>query len=173
MTSLEDPRTLHESPPLPDQEQTQPGLTDHMQPSPDHGEESYVGHGRLVGRRALITGGDSGIGRAVAIAYAREGADLSISYLPQEQEDAERTATLVRDAGRECVLLPGDIREESTCISLIDDTVFSLGGIDLLVLNAGVQHRRDPAAQIDRASIMEVFETNLVAPLLLMREAAS
>lgn len=168
-----DPRSKYPTPPFPEQPQDgQPGETAPMRPTPDHGEESYRGTGRLEGLRALITGGDSGIGRAVAIAYAREGADVAISYLPEEQEDAETTARVVRGADRRCVLLPGDLRSEAACVDAVRATRDELGGLDVLVLNAGVQGKRDPDAAIDRAQIMEVFETNLVAPLLMMREAA-
>lgn len=173
MTPNTDPRTKYRTGPLPDQEQSeQPGMTDRMDPRPDHGEESYRGSERLAGQRALITGGDSGIGRAVAIAYAREGADVAIGYLPEEQEDADETARLVREAGRSCVQLPGDLRDEPTCRDTIAEAVEHLGGLDILVLNAGTQKERSPDADIEREAVMDVFTTNLVAPLLLTREAA-
>lgn len=173
MSPNEDPRNKYPRPPLPEQHQaTQPGLTPQMHPRPDHGEDSYRGSGRLRGQRALITGGDSGIGRAVALAFAREGADVAISYLPTEQRDAAETERLVNEAGRRCLLLPGNLREEVVCVDLVRRTVNELGGLDVLVLNAGVQHRRERDADIERAQILEVFETNLVAPLILMREAA-
>lgn len=168
-----DPRTKYAAPPFPEQHQReQPGDTDAMDPRPDHGEESYRGGGRLTDCRALITGGDSGIGRAVAIAFARESADVAISYLPAEQEDADDTAAEVERAGRRCLRLPGDLREERTCIEAVERTLDEFGGLDVLVLNTGTQKRRDPNAAIEREQIMEVFETNLVAPLLMMREAA-
>ena len=173
MSPNADPRTKYPRPPMPEQRQPeQPGMTDPMHPAPDHGEDSYRGSGRLEGQRALITGGDSGIGRAVAIAFAREGADVAVSYLPSEERDARQTEALVREAGRECLLLPGDLRQESACVDVIRRTHERFGGIDVLVLNAGVQHKREPNAEIEREQIMEVFETNLVAPLILMREAA-
>ncbi len=172
MTPNEDPRSKYPKPPFLEQHQTQPGDTDAMTPKPDHGEGSYRGSERLLGLRALITGGDSGIGRAVAIAYAREGADVAISYLPEEQEDADDVRRLVEEAGRTCVQLPGDLREEAQCVRVIEQTIADLGGLDVLVLNAGIQHRREANAAISRESILEVFETNLVAPLLMMREAA-
>lgn len=172
MSSNTDPRDKYPKPPFPMQQQEdQPGHTPEMSPQPDHGDASYRGTGRLTGQRALITGGDSGIGRAVAIAYAREGADVAISYLPEEQQEAERVAATIRDAGREALLLPGDLRDEATCVETITTTVDTLGGLETLVLNAGVQKERDPGARIDREEIMRVFETNLVAPLILMREA--
>ena len=168
-----DPRTKYPRPPFPDQRQgEQPGLTTKMRPQPDHGEASYQGHGVLIGQRALSTGGDSGIGRAVAIAFAREGAAVAISYLPEEQTDAESTQRVIEEEGRQCLLLPGDLRDEQNCVEAVRRTVAELGGLDILVLNAGTQSSRDPNAAIDREQILEVFETNLVAPLVLMREAA-
>ncbi|UOQ56186.1 SDR family oxidoreductase [Leucobacter allii] len=173
MTPNQDPRTRYPRPPMPAQQQpAQPGLTGRMEPPPDHGEGSYTGHGRLAGLRALITGGDSGIGRAVAIAYGREGADVAISSLPEEVEDAEATRAEVERAGARCAWLPGDLREEAACVELVSRAVAELGGLDVLVLNAGVQRERDANAEIEREQILEVFTTNLVAPLLLFREAA-
>src|SRR3954471_8205427 len=121
-----------------------------MDPKPDHGEKSYVGSGRLKGRKALITGGDSGIGRAVAIAVAREGADVSINYLPQEEEDARSVVELIQAAGRKAVALPGDLRDAAFCNRLVADAVAGLGGLDILVNNAGRQ-----AAQ---ASILDITD---------------
>ncbi|MGK9051808.1 SDR family oxidoreductase [Neorhizobium sp. CSC1952] len=126
------------TPPFPEQQQPMPGFTGQMKPVPDHGEQSYRGSGRLTGKRAVITGGDSGIGRAVAIAYAREGADLLISYL-DEDEDAEDTRRLVEEAGRKAVLVPGDIQTAAHCRSIVDRAVKELGGIDILVNNAAHQ----------------------------------
>src|SRR5690606_33736643 len=130
--------------------------TEPMVPAPDHGEDSYRGHGRLAELRAVITGGDSGIGRAVAIAFAREGADVVLSYLPEEQEDADVTAQYVKDAGRRAVLVPGDLTQLEACRQLADQAASALGGIDILINNAGYQMARsqtlletDPA-QIDR-----------------------
>ena len=136
----DDPRTSYPQPPLPgEQQQTSPGLTSKMSPTPDHGESSYVGKGLLTGKVALITGGDSGIGRAVAIAYAREGADVALSYLAVEQSDAEDTAEWIRKAGRRVVLLPGDLKDEGHCRKLVEQTMTNLGGIDILVNNAAHQ----------------------------------
>ena len=173
MTPHVDPRTKYPRPPWAKQPQdSQPGMTGPMIPQPDHGEHSYRGSSRLTGARALITGGDSGIGRAVALAYAREGADVAIGYLPEEEVDALETRRLVEAEGSRCVLLPGDLRDESTCVETVRDTVVELGGLDILVLNAGTQRRRNADAQIDRQAVLTVFETNLLAPLLLVREAA-
>lgn len=150
----------------------QPGLTDPMDPPPDHGEESYRGCDRLKGMRALITGGDSGIGRAVAIAYAREGADIAITYLPEEEEDAAELEETLRDSGTRVLTIPTDLRQEAGCVEAVAKAVGVFGGLDILVLNAGTQYDREPDAEISREEILNVFETNLVAPLLLMREAA-
>ncbi len=156
----------------PAQQQDPPGLTAPMTPQPDHGEQSYVGHGLLEGKRALITGGDSGIGRAVAIAYAREGADVAISYLPEEQEDADETARWVREAGRTCVLVPGDIRDEQTARGVVTDAVEGLGGLDVLVNNAGYQMaRRDSFADVTTDDLDRVMKTNLYALIWLTQEA--
>jgi len=132
-----DPRSKHPAPPFPKQQQPDPGHTFRMDPVPDHGEDSYIGHGRLAGRRALVTGADSGIGRAVAIAFAREGADVALGYLEVEQADAESTAALVREAGAKAVLLPGDIAVEDVATSIVHDAAEQLGGLDLLVFVAG------------------------------------
>lgn len=173
MTPNLDPRTKYPKAPLPQQEQpSQPGLTQPMQSQPDHGEDTYRGSGRLAGYRALITGGDSGIGRAVAIAYAREGADVAIAYLPEEQEDAEQTLAAVEQANRKGVLLPGDLRRESDCIQTVERAIQELGGLDILVLNAATQRERADNAAISRDAVEQVFATNLVAPILLFREAA-
>lgn len=156
-----DPTTKHHSEGFPEQEQSQPGLTAETTPTPDHGEESYRGSGRLEGRRALITGGDSGIGRAVAIAFAREGADVAISYLPEEQTDAEETERWVREAGRECALLPGDVRDEQYATGIVSETVGQLGGLDVLVLNAAYQENRDGLENLPMDDFDRVMKTNL------------
>jgi short-subunit dehydrogenase len=151
------PMNQHPKPPFPKQHQPMPGYTDKMRPKPDHGEESYRGAGKLTGKRAVITGADSGIGRAVAIAYAREGADVLISYL-SEHEDAEETRRLVEEAGRKAVLVPGDIGSPAHCRAIVDKAVSELGGIDLLVSNAAHQatfesHMKERGAIINTASI--------------------
>ena len=156
----------------PAQQQEPPGLTAPMVPQPDHGEHSYTGHGLLTGRRALVTGGDSGIGRAVAIAFAREGADVAISYLPEEDEDAQETARWVREAGRTCVLVPGDLRDEQTARGTVRTAVDGLGGLDLLVNNAGFQMaRRDSLADVTTDDLDRVMKTNLYALFWVTQEA--
>lgn len=139
MTFLNDPRTLFPKVNPPKQTQNHPGLDQEMTPLADHGVESYQGTGRLKGRRALITGGDSGIGAAVAIAYAREGADVAISYLPEEEPDAERVMKAIEDAGQKALALPGDLQELAQCQQIVEDTVEAFGGIDILVNNASRQ----------------------------------
>lgn len=126
--AMQDPRTQYPSPPFPRQPQPAPGLASEMQPRPDHGETSYRGSGKLEGRKALITGGDSGIGRAVAIAFAREGADVAISHLASEQSDADTLVALVQAEGRKALSLPGDVRDENWCRGLVDAAVQGLGG---------------------------------------------
>ena len=135
---MTDPRQAEPKPPYPEQEQQHPGSEAQMQPRPDHGEESYKGFGRLTGRVALITGADSGIGRAVALAFAREGADVAIAYL-SEHEDAAETRRVVEASGRQAITLPGDLAEEATCKMLVDQTVQRFGRIDILVNNAAYQ----------------------------------
>lgn len=158
---------------FPAQEQEPPGLTSEMQPVPDHGEETWVGRDRLTGLKALITGGDSGIGRAVAIAYAREGCDVALSYLPAEQPDAEDTRAWVEKAGRTCVLLPGDITDEATARGVVDLAAERLGGLDVLVNNAGFQWaRRDNGlADLTTDEMDRIFKTNLYALFWMTQQA--
>ena len=172
MTSnLQDPTIKYPSISLAPQEQSQPGLTESTYPRPDHGEASYRGSQRLPGRRALITGGDSGIGRAVAIAFAREGADVAISYLPEEQADADETAGWIRESGRQAVLLPGDLCDPDYCESIVVDTVQAFGGIDLLILNAAHQRNRQSLETLPLDDFDRVIKTNLYAPVLTARAA--
>ena len=140
--TMQDPRTQYPQPPFPKQPQPVPGLASKMDPVPDHGETSYQGHGRLEGRKALITGGDSGIGRAAAIAYAREGADVAISYLGTEDSDARDVVALIEAEGRKAIALPGDITDEAWCVELVKQAVAGLGGLDILVINAARQQNR-------------------------------
>jgi len=167
----EDPRTRYYSDGFPEQEQEQPGLTGPTDPQPDHGESSYVGSGKLTGKRALITGGDSGIGRAVAIAYAREGADVAIVHMPEEQEDAETTAGLIRDAGRTAITIAGDIRDEEFSTSAVDAAVEGLGGLDILVLNAAYQKNREGFETIPTEEFDRVFRTNIYSMMWFGRAA--
>ena len=158
---------------FPTQEQDPPGLSSRMEPVPDHGERSWRGRGRLEGLKALITGGDSGIGRAVAIAYAREGADVALNYLPEEQSDAEDTARWIEEAGRRAVLLPADLREERAARGMVDDAAEQLGGLDILVNNAGFQWgRRESGLQSLQTEEMDrVFKTNLYALFWVTQQA--
>lgn len=168
---MTDPRTQYHSDGFQKQEQEQPGLTAATEPTPDHGEKTYVGSGKLTGRRALITGGDSGIGRAVAIAFAREGADVAIVHLPEEQDDAEATAALVEEAGRKALLLPGDVTDEEFSVGVVDRTVSELGGLDILVLNAAYQENREGLETIPTEEFDRVFRTNLYSMMWIARTA--
>ncbi len=143
-----------------------------MRTKPDHGEDSYVGKGLLEGRVALITGGDSGIGKAVAIAYAREGADVAISYLAEEQADAEETRAFVEKAGRRCLLLPGDVRDRELCQSLVERTVAEFGALDILVNNAAAQTINENLADIDDDEMQAAFAANVFAMIRLAKAAA-
>jgi hypothetical protein len=157
-------------PPFPDQPQDMPGTIDAMTPRPDHGEESYKGSGRLEGKKAVITGGDSGIGRAVAIAFAREGADVLISYLC-EDEDAEDTARYVREAGRQAVLFPGDISSADHCRAMIDKAVEAFGRVDILVNNAAHQDTFKSIDEISDREWEQTFATNIHAMFYLTKAA--
>ncbi len=158
---------------MPEQQQTPPGLTAAMDPVPDHGEASWEGRGRLEGLKALITGGDSGIGRAVAIAFAREGADVAIAYLPEEQEDAQDVAGWIEKAGRTAVLVPGDVREEQACQDIVDRAVEGLGGLNVVVNNAGFHWARGEAGLRGLATqdLERAVRTNLYGTLWITRAA--
>lgn len=166
-----DPRHQQHDEGFPAQRQDQPGHTDETRPTPDHGESSYRGHGRLAGRKALITGGDSGIGRAAAIAFAREGADVAIVHMSEEQEDADDTLGYIRDAGREGLSLAGDLREEQFAEDAVRRTREAFGGLDLLVLNAAYQHDIDGFDSLKTEDMRRVFDTNLVGTLITARAA--
>src|SRR4028118_2300097 len=161
--SLQDPKEKHPKPPFPEQQQDTPGAEAMLTPKADHGEESYKGCGKLEGRKALITGGDSGIGRAVAIAYAREGADVLISYLPEEEEDAQETRQQIEQAGRKAVLVPGSIAEEDHCKALVQRCVDELGGLDILVNNAAYQMTHNSLQEWSSDEIMHTFKVNIIA----------
>jgi NAD(P)-dependent dehydrogenase (short-subunit alcohol dehydrogenase family) len=169
--SMSDPRHEYPRPPFERQPQAWPGLASRMQPRPDHGEKSYVGSGRLAGRKALITGGDSGIGRAAAIAYAREGADVAIGYLPAEEEDAREVVALIREAGRKALALPGDICNEAFCKKLVDATVEGLGGLDILVNNAAYQVSQPSIADLSAEQFDTTFKTNVYALFWITKAA--
>ncbi|XUY29314.1 SDR family oxidoreductase [Agrobacterium sp. rho-8.1] len=158
------------TPPYASQVQSPPGTTAEMQPRPDHGEDSYKGSGRLEGKVALITGGDSGIGKAVAIAFAREGADVVISYL-NEDEDAKDTAEWVTKAGRKAVVIPGDVKSEEHCKSLVQRTVDEFGRVDILVNNAAFQRTYDDISEITAEEWDETYRTNIYAPFFLSKAA--
>ena len=165
-----DPRTAYPQPPFPTPKQPMPGETGKMDPVPDHGEQSYKGSGRLAGKAALITGGDSGIGRAVALAFAREGADVLISYL-NEHEDAKEAASWVEKAGKRAVLVPGDVSEEAHCNALVERTVKEFGRIDILVNNAAFQASHESIEEISAAEWDHTFRTNLYAYFYLSKAA--
>lgn len=169
--SLQDPRNMYPKPPFQEQKQPWPGLASKMEPRPDHGEQSYKGSGRLNGRRALITGGDSGIGRAAAIAYAREGADVAINYLPAEEPDAQEVVALIKKAGRKAVAIPGDLREESFCTQLVERAVRELGGLDILVNNAARQQTKESILDISSADFDATMKTNVYAPFWITKAA--
>jgi NAD(P)-dependent dehydrogenase (short-subunit alcohol dehydrogenase family) len=166
-----DPTTKYPKPPYTSPFQPWPGLASKMTPPPDHGETSYKGSGRLLNRKALITGGDSGMGRAAAIAYAREGADVAINYFPTEQPDAEEVADLIRKAGRKAVLIPGDLREEAFCKKLVAQAVEQLGGLDIVVSNAGRQHQMESILDMTTELFDWTMKTNIYAPFWIIRAA--
>ena len=169
--SLIDPTKLYQDIRTPEQYLEGSGLDSEMKDRADLGEESYVGSGRLTGRRALITGGDSGIGGATAIAFAREGADVAISYLPEEESDAQRIAGLIRDAGRTAVLLPGDLTSAEYCRSLVEQTVGELGGIDILVNNGGKQQHVSDLTDITDEEFDATVKTNVYAMFWITKAA--
>ncbi|MBB5747585.1 SDR family oxidoreductase [Brevundimonas variabilis] len=161
--TLQDPRKQYPQPPFPRQPQPVPGEAREMDPKPDHGEDSYRGSGKLKGRKALITGADSGIGRAAAIAYAREGADVALSYLPSERKDAAEVIALIEAEGRKAIDLPGDITDETWCREMVEHAVSQLGGLDILVINAGRQQYREDISQVTSEDFDKTLKTNLYA----------
>jgi NAD(P)-dependent dehydrogenase (short-subunit alcohol dehydrogenase family) len=168
---LIDPTTKYPKPPFPEQHQPWPGLASQMQPKPDHGEDTYQGSGRLKGRRALITGGDSGMGRAAAIAFAREGADVAINYLPAEEPDAQEVIELIQRAGCKGVAIPGDIRSEVFCRQLVSKAVSELAGLDVLVSNAGRQKSSESFLDISNDDFDWTMKTNIYAPFWILKAA--
>ncbi|THD61410.1 SDR family oxidoreductase [Phenylobacterium sp.] len=168
---FEDPTTKHPKPPFKRQSQPWPGLARDMDPPPDHGEESYRGSGRLLGRKALITGGDSGMGRGAAIGFAREGADVAINYFPTEQPDADEVLALIEKAGRKGAGLPGDLCEEAFCKKLVEDAVRELGGLDIVVCNAGRQQSRESILDLTTEDFDATMKTNIYAPFWIIKAA--
>jgi NAD(P)-dependent dehydrogenase (short-subunit alcohol dehydrogenase family) len=168
---LQNPLTKYPRPPFQKQSQPWPGLASKMEPRPDHGETSYKGSGRLQGRKALITGGDSGMGRAAAIAYAREGADVAINYFPTEEPDAREVVELIKAAGRKAIAIPGDLRDEKFCEELVSRAVQGLGGLDILVSNAGRQQSRASILDISTEEFDWTMKTNIYAPFWIIKAA--
>jgi NAD(P)-dependent dehydrogenase (short-subunit alcohol dehydrogenase family) len=168
---LEDPRNIYPKPPFAEQSQPWPGLASKMNPRPDHGEKSYQGSGRLKGRKALITGGDSGMGRAAAIAFAREGADVAINYLPAEEPDAKEVIELIKAEGGKAVAIPGDITDETFCNRLVAEAVQGLGGLDILVNNAALQQTKPSITDISTEQFDRTMKTNIYAPFWITKAA--
>jgi NAD(P)-dependent dehydrogenase (short-subunit alcohol dehydrogenase family) len=168
---LENPADKYPKPPFKKQSQPWPGLAGKMDPPPDHGEVSYKGSGRLAGRKALITGGDSGMGRAAAIAYAREGADVAINYFPTEEPDAQEVIALIKAEGRTALALPGDLRDEAFCRKLVEDAVKGLGGLDIVVSNAARQQSRESILDVSSEDFDATMKTNIYAPFWIIKAA--
>lgn len=168
---ISDPTTLYPKPPYKSQPQPWPGLQSKMDPVPDCGEKTYKGSGRLTGRKALITGGDSGMGRAAAIAYAREGADVAIVYYPTEEPDAKEVVDLIKKEGRKAVAIPGDLREEAFCKQAVHKAIDGLGGLDIIVNNAGRQQSKNSILDITTQEFDATMKTNIYAPFWIIREA--
>ena len=169
--ALRDPKDKYPNPPFERQSQPWPGLAGRMTPRPDHGESSYRGSGRLAGRKALVTGGDSGMGRAAAIAFAREGADVAINHLPEEEEDAREVIDLIRKEGRTGLSISGDLRNEAFCRRLVDETVRGLSGLDILVMNAGRQQTRKSILDVSSDDFDATMKTNIYAPFWIIKAA--
>ena len=170
-SSKQDPRTQYPIPPFPPQKQEPPGLVSKMVPRPDHGETTYKGSGRLVGRKALVTGGDSGIGRAAVIAFAREGADVALNYLPIEEPDAREVVELIRAEGRKAVAIPGDIRDEDFCYRLVANAARGLGGLDILVNNAAMAAAQPSIVDLTTDQFDSIFKCNVYAMFWITKAA--
>jgi NAD(P)-dependent dehydrogenase (short-subunit alcohol dehydrogenase family) len=168
---LRNPRDKYPKPPYKKQSQPWPGLASKMEPPPDHGEQSYRGSGRLRGRKALITGGDSGMGRAAAIAFAREGADVAINYFPTEEPDAEQVIALIKAEGRIGLAIPGDLRDEKFCVELVRRAFEGLGGLDIVVNNAGRQQTRASILDVSSEDFDATMKTNIYAPFWIIKAA--
>lgn len=171
--SMVDPTSKYPKPPFARQSQAWPGLAGKMEPKPDHGETSYRGSGRLAGRKALITGGDSGMGRAAAIAYAREGADVAINYFPTEQPDAAEVIALIKAEKRIGIAIPGDLRDEAFCKELVAKAVTGLGGLDIVVNNAGRQQSHESILDLTSEQFDWTMKTNIYAPFWIIKAALS
>ncbi|WP_199763212.1 SDR family oxidoreductase, partial [Bradyrhizobium guangdongense] len=169
--NLVDPVTRYPKPPFRKQSQPWPGLAGKMEPRPDHGETSYKGSGRLAGRKALITGGDSGMGRAAAIAYAREGADVAINYVPNEEPDAQEVIALIEKEGRTGLAIPGDLRDENFCKQLVEQARQGLGGLDIVVCNAARQQSRESILDVSSEDFDATMKTNIYAPFWIIKAA--
>jgi NAD(P)-dependent dehydrogenase (short-subunit alcohol dehydrogenase family) len=169
--TMQDPKTQYPATKYPKQTQPEPGLAKKMKPKPDHGEESYKGTGRLKGRKAVVTGGDSGIGRAAAIAFAREGADVLISYLPSEQPDADEVIELIKKEGRKVIACPGDISQEAQCKKIVQTAMKELGGIDILANIAGKQITIDDIEKLTTEQLEQTFKVNIFAMFWLCKFA--
>lgn len=170
-TIMQDPTTQYPAPEFPKQTQPEPGLAKSMDPKPDHGEESYKGSGRLQGRKALVTGADSGIGRATAIAFAREGADIVMNYLPAEEPDAQQVIELIKAEGRNVVAIPGDISSEDFCKTLVKRAVTELGGLDIVANVAGKQITKESIAEITTEQFDETMKVNIYAMFWICKYA--
>lgn len=168
---MQDPTKQYPKLKIPKQRQEEPGLDSKLDPKADHGEESYVGKGRLQGRKALITGADSGIGAAVAIAFAREGADVCMNYLESEQEDAEHIQSLLEETGQNIAAIPGDISSEAFCIELVAQSIESLGGLDIVINNAGRQLYREDILELSSEQWLATFATNIHAMFWITKAA--
>lgn len=168
---MQDPTSKYPKPPFASQSQPWPGLARDMRPKPDHGEGTYRGSGRLAGRKALITGGDSGMGRAAAIAFAREGADVAINYLPAEEPDAQDVLALLKAEKRIALGLPGDLRDEAFCRELVADAVKGLGGLDIVVSNAARQQTRKSILDVSTEDFDATMKTNIYAPFWIIKAA--
>ena len=169
--AIVDPTTLYPKPPFSRQSQPWPGLARDMDPRPDHGETSYRGSGRLKGRKALITGGDSGMGRAAAIAFAREGADVAINYFPTEEPDAQEVVELIEAEGRVAAPIPGDLRDEAFCRQLVEQALERLGGLDIVVCNAARQQANESILDISNEDFDATMKTNIYAPFWILKAA--
>ena len=169
--AIVDPTTLYPKPPFSRQSQPWPGLARDMDPRPDHGETSYRGSGRLKGRKALITGGDSGMGRAAAIAFAREGADVAINYFPTEEPDAQEVVELIEAEGRVAAPIPGDLRDEAFCRQLVEQALERLGGLDIVVCNAARQQANESILDISNDDFDATMKTNIYAPFWILKAA--